>query len=456
MKTIFISLFEGVEAKNILRTDIIPTLLANPQVRLVLLMKSNERIELYRKEFHDPRLVYAVVPYARSRGHGFDRVFAVLKYALLRTRSTALQRRRAYESGGSFAAYVAGLAVNFLLARAAVRTAVRWLDFLLVRNTLYAEVFDAYRPDIVFLAHLFEEPEIHILREAKRRGITTIGFINSWDKLTERAMIRLLPDHAVVFNDLNRDELIVHNEMDPRRIFVGGIPQYDMHIRGNVSTREDFFRRIQCDPARKLVVYATNISMYSDSDWQTIDLLHELNRAGAFGETLNILVRFRPTDLIDATELKKRPHVHYDYPGVRLSAGWGVDWDMDKTEEAHLRDTLHWMDLLICYSSSLTVDAVLFDKPVININFDPRESANSAQERIRFYNYTKEHYAKALASGGIRLVQSEEELIQWVRRYLKDPAADAAGRKRLVEEQCQFLDGCAGERIGKFILANLR
>jgi len=40
IKTIFITIFEGVEAKNILRTDILPTLLADPEVRIVLFTKN--------------------------------------------------------------------------------------------------------------------------------------------------------------------------------------------------------------------------------------------------------------------------------------------------------------------------------------------------------------------------------------------------------------------------------
>lgn len=455
MKTIFITLFEGVEAKNILRTDIVPTLLKDSEARLVLLMKSAERINLYKKEFNNPRIIYEVVPYVRSRGRGFDRVFGALKYTLLKTKTTELQRRLEKEANGNYLAYGTGKIANRILARPMVRKIVRVLDFLLVRNTLYTEVFERYKPDLVFLAHLFEEPEIHILREAKRRKIKSIGFINSWDKVTERCIMRLLPDKAVVFNDIVRNDLMKHNDMDKNDIFVGGLPHYDQYMKGSFLKREEFFERIECNPQKKLLVYASNISAFSHSDWQMIDLLHELNSKGAFGEEINILVRFRPNDFIEEQELKKRPHLRYDYPGTRFSLKRGIDWDMDEAEEAHLRNTLRWMDLLACYSSSLTVDAVMFDKPIVNINFEATEPGSASKLPMRFYNYNKEHYAKALESGGVRLVHSEGELVQWVKRYLENPAEDAKGRERLRREQCQFLDGRSGERIGKFILANL-
>ena len=66
-----------------------------------------------------------------------------------------------------------------------------------------------------------------------------------------------------------------------------------------------------------------------------------------------------------------------------------------------------------------------------------------------------EHYRNALSAGGIRLVRSESELIKWTNGYLTNPQLDQEGRRMLVLEQCKFLDGKSGERIGKFILANL-
>ena len=49
-------------------------------------------------------------------------------------------------------------------------------------------------------------------------------------------------------------------------------------------------------------------------------------------------------------------------------------------------------------------------------------------------------------------MKSEEELVEWVNAYFKQPSLDREGRARLAKEQCEFLDGKSGERIGRFIL----
>ena len=51
MKTVFITIFQGAEAKNILRTDIYKNLIARDDVRIVFFVDSLERAEYYKKEF---------------------------------------------------------------------------------------------------------------------------------------------------------------------------------------------------------------------------------------------------------------------------------------------------------------------------------------------------------------------------------------------------------------------
>ena len=136
---------------------------------------------------------------------------------------------------------------------------------------------------------------------------------------------------------------------------------------------------------------------------------------------------------------------------MRFTRERGVDWDMPEAELNHLADTLAHMSLLVCYASSLSVDAAVFDKPVINVNFEITPSAHMMKSPTQFYRM--EHYRKALHSGGIRLVVSAEELLAWVKRYLADPTADRAERGRLVRDQAGALDGKAGERLGDALLA---
>ena len=46
------------------------------------------------------------------------------------------------------------------------------------------------------------------------------------------------------------------------------------------------------------------------------------------------------------------------------------------------------------------------------------------------------------------VADTPESLVEHVGRYLADPTQDSEGRRRVVAEQCEWLNGRATERIG--------
>ena len=292
-----------------------------------------------------------------------------------------------------------------------------------------------------------------MLRAAKKFRVRSVGFVNSWDKATARAIFRLLPDKVVVFNDIVKREIIKHDDISPNNVFVGGLPQYDIYLNHKTTARESFFARYGFDPRRRLIVYAPMGSAFSDVDWHMIDLLAKLVRENRIKDVA-LLVRFQPNDFFDEEEIKKRPELKYDYPGRRFGGKRGVDWDMDEKDLNHLTDTLFHASLIVSYASSICIDALAFDKPSLNINFEPPGRRTIRKSPTMYYQ--TEHYENVLETGGVTLASSEEDLVSKANTLLDDPKLGALGRARLKREQWQFTDGRSGERIGKFLLEQLQ
>ncbi|MBU1179228.1 CDP-glycerol glycerophosphotransferase family protein [Patescibacteria group bacterium] len=451
-KTIFIALFEGVEGKNILRTDILKTLLSEPSSKIVFFTKSQERAEYHRKEFNNPRMIYEVVEKIQPKG--LDKFFMYLKFYLLRTDTTKFLQKAVLEDRKNYLRYWTNSFLSWFLARPFFIKISRFLDYHFVKDDTFGGFFDKHNPDLVFLANIFEETETHLLREAKKRKTKTVGLINSWDRTTGKNVLRLLPDKLIAFSDLVKNELVKYQDVKSGSIFVGGIPHYDYHFRAPYLSRRDFFQKIGIPENKKLIVFCPIGSQYSDSDWDIFDLLCNLNKEGKFGEDVAILVRYPPNDFIEEEEVRKRPHLVYDYPGIRFcQKKKGIDWDMTTEELKHLSDSLHYMALMVCYSSSISVEAAVCGKPIINLNFEVKKSESPLKSPIHYYN--KLHYKKALGTGGICLVNSEEEMVKSIKKYLENPSLDSGQRKILSKQQCWFLDGKSGERIGKFVLGQM-
>ncbi|MBI2454396.1 MAG: hypothetical protein HYV54_02400 [Parcubacteria group bacterium] len=451
MKTIFITLFQGTEAKSILRTNIFSNLSSDANVRIVFFVGSPERAEYYRKEFSHPRIVYeSVAGYAL---HGWGKFFSSLSFKLLNTETVKLRRIMTLEENKNYPAYFFNTAANIFLAKNWIRKLVRLGDYFLVRENIFSVYFEKYQPALVFLANLFDGLEISLLREAKRRSVKTVGFINSWDKLTARNIIRVLPDKLLVFNDLVKQEAIKYADMVEKDIYVIGIPSYDWHINHKPLSREEFFVKKRLDPVKKLIVYAPMGKTFSNSDWDIIDLLQTAIKSGQI-QRAQLMVRFQPNDFADELELKKRSWLIYDYPGIRFSKERGVDWDMSFDDIKGLTDTLANADVFVCYASSMSIDAAIFNKPVINIDFEVKRSELMSKSPTYFYQMT--HYQNAVKSGGISYPKSKEEFINQINLYLENPTLDREGRQCLVREQCWQVDGKSGKRIANIILESIK
>lgn len=450
MRTIGIAIFQAVEAKNILRTSVATALLRDPDVEIVCFVPSEDRRAYYAREIIHPRITYEVLlPDLRGLA---ERFFGMLKFHLIRTSTMDLKRELRRADGGSALGYAANLLVNRLLARPFVRRIARALDARLVTDRKVRAALRERKPSLLLLAHLFGDEEVSLLREARRLGIPTIGYINSWDKLTARAMVRLLPDWMIVFNALVRDEAILHADMPVERIAIVGIPQYDYYRTTQPGPRQDFCAAFGIPPAKRIIAFAPNGRYSARADGAMIDLLHGWIEDGKIPNAA-LLVRFQPNDVVDRREIERRPWLIYDIPGRRFGGERGGNWDMGEADLLRLRDTLAHAAVVVCYTSSLSVDAAVLDRPVINVNFDLVEIPKRSESPIQYYGMA--HYRNALATGGIRVVSDRSSLLSWINRYLEHPEHDAEGRARLVREQCGECDGRAGERLAARILEHL-
>jgi CDP-glycerol glycerophosphotransferase (TagB/SpsB family) len=106
---------------------------------------------------------------------------------------------------------------------------------------------------------------------------------------------------------------------------------------------------------------------------------------------------------------------------------------------------LKYSDVTVNMSSTTSIDAAVFDKPIVNIAYNISYRKNAY--RMAKNTYSSAHYANIVKTGGVRLARSTNELVKEIGEYLKYPSRDHNGRKSIVEEQCWRIDGKAGQRM---------
>ena len=315
--------------------------------------------------------------------------------------------------------------------------------------------FDAVAPDVVMSTSPFELGELPFVSLASRRGVKTLTTLVSWDHLTHRGRWLGDYDHYMVWSPLMADDLRRHRPDIPAdRITIVGSPQFDFHVRKDCHwSREAFFARVGLDPSRPLITYGSEAVEWNFPDEpEVVARLWQAIEDGRIAGRPQLLVRLHPHDLSDRFE-RLIPRC----PGLVVSRPWRPDpsrywWFTPQLDDlALLANTMRYSDLTINLASSLTLDAAIFDRPVINVAFtttpeDPRAS------RVP-YTHLGAHYKRIVERGAVRLVFTFDELIAAVDRYMRDPSSERGGRRAAVEAICGLVDGGAARRTADAVLA---
>ena len=93
----------------------------------------------------------------------------------------------------------------------------------------------------------------------------------------------------------------------------------------------------------------------------------------------------------------------------------------------------------------------MFDKPVLNVGYNPPGFDGVTVDYIRYYDY--DHYRPVVESGAVELARSEAELDGLIRQALLDPTRRRSERRELLRRIFgDTLDGRSGDRVAEVLL----
>ena len=450
----------GSSAGNVLRTGVLARLMDLVPDARVVLMTPLVADPAFTAEFAHPRVAFEPLPPHVPAGLE-QRLLGMLQAHYLERRTTETVRIKV--AAGHVGTAMRFRALKAVLGRALAPHAAdgRWYDVAdrFVSDPSADAVMTRWRPTLVATATpglMFAE--IPVLRGAARRRVPTVAVDLSWDNLTNKLLpIRRL-DRLVVWNSTMRREASELHGYDPADVDVAGPPQFDAYFRGESrSARADFCRRAGVDPSRRLLTLTTIPAESYPRHDVVIDHLLDAIRRDALAAPCDLLVRVHPRDDLRRYDRYARvAHVAVEKPfreSARAGDGHAVDVTLENTR--HLADTMRHSDVVLNVASTIAIEASIFDTPVVNIAFDDRDADARPflESPLRYYSYT--HYQQIVRTGAVRIAKTPAEMIDGVNAYLRDRSLDAAGRRRVVEEQCEFTDGRSAERIAEAMARQL-
>ncbi len=346
---------------------------------------------------------------------------------------------------------VAALSAPELMERAVERLVIRYSR----NQQVYASLLEN-QVDAVFSLVPFQPNEMAIIAAAKRLSIPTIAFITSWDNLTTKNRLLFDYDVYVVWSEQMKQELYrFYPKSRNKPVYIVGGVQYDAFVNQRYQlSRAEFFRQNALDPARPMIAYCLGSPNLIREDHGALRYL-ELLRSSSDLAQAQVVIRPHPgfyeKGYTELTKIKER------FPDVIIQSAhryWKKVAFQNEESITEWVNTIKHADVVVNLSSTIAVDAAIFDRPVINLDFDPEPGAPN-QQLVKEINHQWDHFQPIAHSGGIWLVNDYDDLLKATRTYLAKPELHREARKWIVRYVCGEVDGRAGERLAEAIFAAL-
>ncbi len=303
----------------------------------------------------------------------------------------------------------------------------------------YSRLLKVDNPTHVFFTHQRPPFLAPFLYAAKQLNLTTSTFIFSWDNLASKGRMLGTFDQFLVWSDLMKAELLYfYPTVKEENVKVVGTPQFEPYVMPKYETaKQDFYKKFQLSAQKQVICYSCADVSIGKNDPVVISAIANAIRDHNIIENVQLLVRTSPAedDVRFKSVREEFPEIVWNVPKWNLTRGHHAEiWSQRVPNEEDIKDLrsiLEYADLNINMCSTMSLDFMLFDKPVINTVFG--NEINGFYNDQRFLNY--DHYKKVVESGAVTIAKNERELIAQINEALANPTKNTAQRKVLIDLQ---------------------
>ena len=412
MTTIFLSIQTGMAARDLLCCGPLEHLLADPNVRLVLLTPG-VRDPAFVREFGSERVtIVPQVPYGPT-----PMVWRLMNRRWRHARTPAMAD---------------------LVHRLEER--------LIPTPAAYNRLFDQYRPSLVVSGDALRPGDANLIAAAPRRGLPTLGSVRSWDNILKH--LRTRADHLTVWNAINTREAVDVDRYRAEQVTEVGAPQLDVYFDRQPRSRQETCGALGIDPSKKIILLATSSFTYDSDQTYLVDLLLEAIRQGEIDQPAHIVLRLHPDDRVGRyLKYRHAPEITLSIP-ERYFATLG--WTMTRDDLEGMADLVRHADVMVNFATTVTLECAITDTPTLLVAFSPIDPEE--MQRYVVGLHFRMHYKQLVERDLVPVAWNRDDVVRHVNAYLADPGRYRQQRAQIVREWVQFTDGQSGDRLGEAIL----
>jgi hypothetical protein len=242
---------------------------------------------------------------------------------------------------------------------------LRKLESAIPPVPLATETVAAHRPDVMLIAPFIElgGGQVDYLRAARAKGIPVVLPVASWDNLTNKGLIRDVPDLTIVWNEAQVTEAVELHRLPKERVVATGAHSFDHWFDWHAScVREEFLNKVGLPTDRPYLMYVCSSSFVAGKETAFVDEWLRWLRAEAPAELREVGVMVRPHP-----QNVRMWHEH------KFTDPWAVVFPprgavpSDEQKRSDYFDSLHHAAAVVGINTSALIEAAIARRAIFTI-----------------------------------------------------------------------------------------
>jgi len=284
------------------------------------------------------------------------------------------------------------------MSRAAVAGALGFVERLIPTSAALEAFISEQRPDLLLVTPLVElgSQQVDYVKCARRLGVRSALCVASWDNLTSKGLIRVIPDHVIVWNESQKTEAVTMHGVAPERVAVTGAQLFDRWFSDRPSrSREEFCRLVGLDPSRPFVLYVGSSTFIAPDEVPFAERwIGRLRKSdGASLRDVGVLVRPHPANSRQWRAFEPQSANVVLWPPI------GTDSTSPDFRRDYF-DSLYYCAAVVGINTSAQIEASIVGRPVFTIR--SAEFAHAQEGTLHFQYLVNE-------GGAVRAADSLDE-----------------------------------------------
>ena len=302
---------------------------------------------------------------------------------------------------------------RYALGTRAALGAWRWIEAASPASETVLRLLREINPDVMLVSPTIwpKEPvEADYVHAARTLGIPTVGYINSWDNLTSKGTVHVLPDLCLVWNEPMAREAVDIHDVPAHTVRITGAP----HLDAFFSMRPGKDRRAVCAgmgcPDRPYVVFLCSSRTVWENETHLVTSVADALVREFGDEAPTLVVRPHPTN--------PSPFDDYAHPRVVIYPRGGDQADSIESWQDYY-DQLVNATCVFGLNSTAFLEAVVAGRPCLTIVGDVYWPAQGRTG----------HFRHLLKGSFLNICRSASDVAGCVRRILDGVDDQAEGRR---------------------------